>query len=68
MDSFIKIRKQRTSPWRTGFFVIEAMVTGGLVANMDVGTELQVCARQKPLTKSTNYPVRPERYLCFKES
>jgi len=32
---------QRTSPrrpWRAGLFVIEAMVTGGLVANMDVGT------------------------------
>ena len=48
------LRKQRTSPkrpWRTGLFVIEAMVTGGLVA------------RRKPLTKSTNYPVRPEGWI-----
>jgi len=46
--------KQRTSPrrpWRTGLFVIEAMVTGGLVA------------RRKPLTKSTNYPVRPAGWI-----
>jgi len=40
----------RSSPkrlWRTGFFVIEAMLTGGLVA------------RRKALTKSTEYPVLP---------
>jgi len=50
MFNIKELGKQRTSPrrpWRTGLFVIEAMVTGGLVA------------RRKPLTKSTNYPVRP---------
>jgi hypothetical protein len=44
----------RSSPkrlWRTGFFVIEAMLTGGLVA------------RRKALTKSTEYPVRPAGWI-----
>ena len=44
------LRNMRLSPkdlWRTGCFVIEAMLTGGLVA------------RRKALTKSTEYPVRP---------
>jgi len=49
--AFAHLRKRRTSPrgpWRTGLFVIQAMVTGGQVA------------RRKPLSKSTNYPVRSE--------
>ena len=44
----------RLSPkrlWRIGFFVIEAMLTGGLVA------------RRKALTKSTEYPVRPVGWI-----
>ncbi len=41
----------RLSPkrlWRTGFFVIEVMLTDGLVA------------RRKTLIKSTEYPARPQ--------
>jgi hypothetical protein len=44
----------RSSPkrlWRIGFFVIKAMLTGGLVA------------RRKALTKSTEYPVRPAGWI-----